>query len=171
MSSRPLPAADDEVPGCGLAAYAGILIVLGLFGAGTMLMSMLSIAFSNVEKGPAPLVPGNQTPVWAMSAMRKARLVRVDEVPLAFHDESAAGDGSVACALMDDRLVKVDGESGQTLMYAEVSGVRSEEAPRGGLVVVAEGPGAELRCAFRAGEGGDKMARQLQAEVDTAHGR
>jgi hypothetical protein len=162
------PEEVDQMPGCGLAAYTLLLAVVGVVGTVGMLASMYAMAVSTAPKAPAPLVGGHETPVWALSPMRKARLVEVDEVPLAFHDESDWGDATVACALMADRLVKVDGETGATLPYQAIRAVRAEGDEDLGITVHAEGPDQTISCRFRANEGGDNMARQLQAEVDRA---
>ncbi len=158
----------DALPGCGLAAYTLLLAGLGLVGLVGMLASMYAVAMSNAPKAPAPLVGGHETPVWALSPMRKARIVAVDEVPLAFHDQSDWGDASVACALMDDRLVKVDNEVGTMLTYAEISVVEHEGDELTGHTIHAVGPDQTITCTFRAQEGGGKMLRQLQSEVNQA---
>lgn len=169
MQDPDAPVDPQSLPGCGFAAYAGILVVfgmLGLVGMGSATLSMLQAAD---EVGPAKLIPGGQVAVWQMAPMRKAKVVEMTEVPLAWHDESAMRDGTTACALMDDRLVRVADGAGATLAYAAISEIEEQEQERGGITVVARGTGpdggvVEVPCTFAFEEGGDKMARQLRSE-------
>ncbi len=165
------PKENDTLPGCGLAAYTVLLGVVGVVGLVGMLASMYAMAVSNAPKAPAPLVGGHETPVWALAPMRKAGLVAFDEVPLAFHDESDWGDASVACALMEDRLVRIEDEQGVTLAYGDIQAVEAEGDEATGVKVHARAADQTVTCSFRPNEGGENMTRQLTAEVKSAAGR
>jgi len=169
MQDPDAPVDPQTLPGCGFAAYAGILVVfgiLGLVGMGSATLSMLQAAG---EVGPAKIIPGTQVAVWQMAPMRKAKVVQTTEVPLAWHDESPMRDGTSACALMDDRLVRVADGQGWTLAYASIDEIDEQELERGGHLVITRGTdpsGApvEVPCSFAFEEGGEKMGRQLRSE-------
>jgi hypothetical protein len=173
MSEQPTD--PQSLPGCGFAAYAVLLIVFGILGMVGMGSATLSMMQAAQEVGPAKLMPGNEVAVWQMAPMRKAGLVGLTEVPLAWHDESPVRDGTTACALMDDRLIKVEEGAGTTLRYADLAEVVVEDNTLDGHVVTArgrtpDGEEAEIVCRFAMNEGGPKMGRQLQAEQRRAAG-
>lgn len=173
MQDPDAPVDPQTLPGCGFAAYAAILVVfgiLGLVGMGSATLSMLQAAD---EVGPAKMIPGTQVAVWQMAPMRKAKVVEMTEVPLAWHDESTMRDGTTACALMDDRLVRVADGQGWTLAYAAIEEIEEQERERGGHVVISRGldpagSPVELPCAFAFEEGGEKLGRQLRSEQKRA---
>lgn len=164
-----------ELPGCGMAAYAGLLVVfgiLGLVGMGSATMTMMQAA---EEAGPARLMPGTQVAVWQMKPMRDAKIVGLTEVPLAWHDESRMRDGTAACALMDDRLIKVEDGQGATMAYADIDAVDVQDNNVEGHVVTArgtlsDGQAGDIVCNFAMNEGGPSMGRQLEAERVRAGG-
>ena len=176
--STPPPLVSDEnvsgLPGCGLAAYAVLLLTISTVGLTALSVATYSLTqgmLADVARGPSPLVPGVQTPVRLLSPMRKARGVSVDEVPVAFHDESEDIDGTVACAMMKDRLVKVTGETAVTLAYRDIVAVElvGNDA-EGGEVRARTSTGLATACVFRRGEGVERMERQLRAEAEMARG-
>ena len=169
------PQATDEqvkgLPGCGLAAYAGLLMVLCIVGMAGMAGGFIGVLFQEDTKGPLPLQPGTQTAVWALAPLRNAKLIRIDEIPLAYHAEQS--DASVACALLEDRLVKVDGERSFTLPYASIREVTADGQEAVGVTVTAHGTPLEggvdaVACIFQPMEGGEKFDRQLKSEAKRA---
>lgn len=159
-------------PGCGLAAYGGLLIafcLLGVLVGGAGMVGLTVGMLQGSERGPSPLRAGVATPVYLMKPLRATRLVGLTEIPLAFHDESDGMDGSVACALMADRLIGVRGEAGVVLPYANIAEVSAEGEEHQGMRVTAAGVDAagaplSITCGFRAGEGGSRLLAQLEAE-------
>ncbi len=170
------PLATDEelrrLPGCGLAAYAILLVVLGFLGMAGMAGGFIGVLFQDDVKGPLPLQPGTQTAVWALAPMREAKILRVDEIPLAYHAEK--GDASIACAMMNDRLLRVEAEVGTTLPYADIATIDTTGSEAVGMTVTATGSGASgsivVPCTFQANEGGEKFDRQLRSEQKRAAG-
>ena len=171
------PQATDEkvsgLPGCGIAAYALLLMFLGLAGLAGMMGGFMGVLFGGggTEKGPIPLQPGTQTAVWALEPMRTARVVAMDEVPLAFHAENHYA--TAACALFEDRLVRVDDGAGFVLPYSGIAAVEAEGTEAEGMVVTASGTGADgaevtVPCSFDGYEGGSKFERQLRSEAKRA---
>ena len=169
------PQASDEqvraLPGCGLAAYTillGFLCVLGMAG---MAGGFIGVLFQDTHKGPLPLQPGTQTAVWALAPMRAAKVLEVDEIPLAYHAEES--DASIACALLDDRLVRVEDERGSQLPYAAIGNITTTGTESTTVVVTStgtvDGQVLEITCTFQSHEGGEKFDRQLRSEQRRAN--
>jgi hypothetical protein len=170
--------------GCGLGLYTGLLAlicVLGLLGIG---LSTLSL-FRGGSEGASPLRSGHEVQVYELSAMRRSGLVGISERPNVFHDESRMRDGATACAMMDDRLVRVESEStgrgwscrgqaegkiqGWQLAYSEIESIEFTGDHFKDSVIIAlgtdaEGQSIEIRCSFGPEEGSQRMMRQLEAE-------
>lgn len=167
------PQATDEkvtgLPGCGLAGYAFLLMFVCVLGMAGMAGGFIGVLFQEDTKGPLPLQPGTQTAVWALAPLRKAKLIEIDEIPLAYHAEES--DASVACALLNDSLVRVDGDKSYTLPYANITEVTAEGVEAVGVTVTAHGTPLEggidaITCTFQPMEGGERFDRQLTAEAD-----
>ena len=159
-------------PGCGLASYGALLIafcLLGIIAGGGGMIGLTIGMLQGSDRGPSPLRAGVATPVYLMGPLRATRLVALTEVPLAFHDESDDMDGTLACAMMADRLIFVQGEAGVVLPYANLAAVTAEGEEHRGMKVTAQGTNAagaplSITCGFRAGEGGSRMLAQLESE-------
>ncbi len=169
------PQATDEnvtsLPGCGLAGYAVLLMFLCVVGMAGMAGGFIGVLFQGEGKGPLPLQPGNQTAVWALAPMRESQVIRIDEIPLAYHAERR--DATAACALLADRLVRVEAGVGSILTYADIQAVSVEGTEATGVSVTAtRKPGTgtpdAITCTFAGNEGGEKFDRQLRSEVDRA---
>jgi len=170
------PQATDEkvsgLPGCGLAAYAVLLGILCIVGMAGMAGGFVGVLMQEDTKGPLPLQPGTQTAVWALAPMREAKVLRVDEIPLAYHAEKS--DATVACAMMDDRLIRVDAGVGSILPYAQITDITTEGTETTGVAVTATGTtdagAVTIPCTFDGNEGGEKFDRQLRSEARRAAG-
>ncbi|MFM2247870.1 MAG: hypothetical protein RL071_3945 [Pseudomonadota bacterium] len=167
-----------ESPGCGIAAYGLLLLGICLVGMTVGGLGTIGFIFGLVEggaRGPSELKAGVETPVYQLKPLRGTRLVGLTEVPAGFHDESEDLDGSVGCAMMTDRLVRVEGGAGLVLAYSQIDVVDVQGDEKTGMVVSAQGRDPQgqaqtLRCHFRAGEGGSRLAAQLEAERLAAAG-
>ena len=126
----------------------------------------IGVLFQDNPKGPLPLQPGTQTAVWALAPMRAVKVLAVDEIPLAYHAE--ARDASIACALLDDRLVRVEDERGFQLPYADIAEITTTGTESTTVVVTStgtvDGEDLEITCTFQGNEGGEKFDRQLRSE-------
>jgi hypothetical protein len=164
------PQASDEqvraLPGCGLAAYTLLLACLCVLGMAGMAGGFLGVLFQDNPKGPLPLQPGTQTAVWALAPMRAVKVLEVDDIPLAYHAEES--DASIACALLDDRLVRVEEEKGLQLLYAAIEDITTTGTEATTVVVTStgtvDGQAQEIVCTFQGYEGGEKFDRQLRSE-------
>jgi hypothetical protein len=137
-------------------------------GTGALAMAFVFTSTLSIILFPdyvrADLMPGHQVPVWKLQPMRDAGVLGLTDVPAAYHDESTQQDGSQACALMPDRVVRVADELGTSLALARIEEVRVTEQDEDILVETVAG-GTILPCRFGPGEGGDRFARQVQAEA------
>lgn len=154
------------VPGCGLATYGGLLIVFMVVSLIGSFVSLLAIVFVPGAAGPSVLKHGSEVSVWALQPMRDAGLLELTEAPLAWHDESAERDGTVACAFTDDALIRVEAGQGSELAFASVEELEAVgEEYDGGVVITASGAGERITCTFREEEGGSRFLKQLEVET------
>ena len=95
--------------------------------------------------------------------MRDAGLIGVSEPPMAWHDESQTLDGTTACALLADAVVRVDAGKGSRLAYATLTTIDVQGTEADGVQVLLAGPDGAFTCSFRAQEGGERFGRQVKA--------
>jgi hypothetical protein len=169
------PASDPRVqgtPGCGLAAYVALLGTFATAGIVGMVLATGQLIQAGASAGPMRYIPGPMVAVWQMEALREAGLVGLTEAPLAFHDESPLRDATTACALMEDRLVRVAEGEALTLPYGQIAGVELEGNPYGDASVIARGEAGAptVTCRFGPEEGAERMHRQLLSEKAEARG-
>ena len=159
----------EGVPGCGMAAYAGLLLLFLIAGVTGMVLATGQLLQAGSIEAPGKLRPGTQVAVRQLAPMRAAGVVAVDEVPLAWHDETPAQEGTKACALMADRLVRVDDEVGLTMAYADIdnllySGSPEEESSVTAAGTLSTGAAGSIQCRFGPHEGGSNLLKQLEVE-------
>lgn len=153
----------DNAPGCGLGAYAIVLVSMGALSLVVMVGSTLSLLTAN-PTGPSELVPGAQVAVWRLQPMRDAGLLQLVEIPLAWHDESFTMNGTTACGLTKERLIRVAEGEGTAIPYTGFEAMQAEVTSYGGVVAKIRGEGAEISCTFGPSEGGDRFITQLEKE-------
>ena len=158
---------DSPVPGCGLAAYAallGAICLIGLIGLGSATGVMLTAP----RVLNTALTSGTLVSVAQLKPMRDAGVLQVDEVPAAYHDETRSRDGTVACALTEDRIIRVANGKSWQLPYAAIENVVADGDESQGMIVTASGQVENepliLACSFGAREGGVRFYRQVQTE-------
>ncbi len=153
----------QAAPGCGLGLYALLLAGLGVAGLVGLIVATLALLQGD-GTSPSELVSGKAVPTWRLAPMVEAGVLPVDQIPLAWHDESAVADGKRACALLADAVIRVQDGVGTRVPYAEVQKAELQKLPDGAEVVLVDGSAAELTCLFREGEGATRFLRQIQAE-------
>lgn len=153
-----------SLPGCGLGAYALLLLALGLTGVVGMVMASLTL-MQGEGSSPSDLLAGTSVPTWRLAPMVKAGALGPGEIPSAWHDESVVMDGSRACALVPDAVLRVEDGKGTRLPYAEITDLHSEDLPDGSFAVALSSANGTLACRFGKDEGGTRFARQIQAEM------
>lgn len=149
--------------GCGLAVYTLLLAFLGIAGVVGVVMSSFALLQGD-GTSPGELTSGSNVETWRLAPLIKAGVLTPGETPDAWHDETALGDGTRACALVKGGVVRVEGGVGTRVAYADIEEVRIEDLPDRSQVVIVRGKDASLSCAFLQGEGGLRMLRQIQTE-------
>ncbi|MFZ5477737.1 MAG: hypothetical protein ACOZNI_13260 [Myxococcota bacterium] len=145
----------EGLPGCGLAAFAGLLLVIFTIGVIGVSVSTYSVFTAGEQLSPQLLSYGGVVDPSLLGPMRDAGLLGKDEIPDAFHAETL--DGTSACALSAGKLLRLEEGVGSTLSLDTVTDVR-EEAD--GVVVVGA---STVRCAFRPDEGAERFARMIRS--------
>jgi hypothetical protein len=86
--------------------------------------------------------------------------------PKLWHDESARADGSVACAVTDKEIVRLDGGALTRISFDRIASIdfKGTEAQGGWLTVTAT-DGAVVRCHFAANDGATKFVEVLNYEA------
>lgn len=137
----------QTLPGCGLAAYAGLLMLIASVGAVMMVFSYYSLLSSGSALSPMRTSYGGVVDPRVLQPMRDAGLIGPTELPDAFHAESY--DGDEACAISKDVLLRLsDADGAQRLPLRELEAVSGSDTE-----VIAVGAGVTIRCQFRPGEG------------------
>lgn len=143
------------LPGCGIAAYVGVLGGIFLLGATGLFFWTWTILQAGDGADPLNVTYGGTTQPFLMEPMRAAGLLGPEEVPDVFHPESY--DGTTACAISGGALLRLSPSGIETLPLAAITSVEGDESR-----VVAHGT-PTVTCYFQPGEGGDRFLRILQA--------
>lgn len=168
MSSKQANAEPDEAQnaaGCGLAAYALLLLTLcglGFIGIAFSTWNLLASAGSN---NPFELASGSEVDEWRLLPMRQAGLLAAGEVPASWHDESEDMSGSTACALTASEVLRVDAGVGKRLAYTQMAKVELLRGAGGEVVLMEAKQGEGVGCRFRPDEGANRFLRQVQVEL------
>lgn len=157
-----------QAPGCGLAVYTLLLAALGLAGVAGVLFSSLALLQGD-GSNPGELTSGTNVEAFRLAPLVKAGVLPPGEVPAAWHDESALGDGGRACALTREAVIRVEDGQGSRVPFAEVQDVAIEDLPDKTQVVTVTGANGKLSCLFGQGEGALRLVRQIQTEVARIH--
>ena len=153
--------------GCGLAAYALVLLGVCLAGVLGIVFSTLNLLSQEPEE-ISQLVHGSEVQVWRLQPMRDAGVLDLTEVPLAWHDESPMRDGTTVCALRPGEVVRVAEGTATRMGFGQISSVNITPGEPGRFQVIISGSPQEITCHFGATEGGDRFAQQLLQEHDRA---
>ncbi len=158
IDPEPLPrlAANATLPGCGLAAYAFLL--LGFFAMGITGLVMWTWTVVDASSGASPnrLVYGGSVSPYQLEPMRQAGLLGAEELPDVFHAETL--NGSTSCAISRGVLLRLGPEGAVRLPLDQIAGVDGNE-----LEVRVTGTTGQpnITCVFASGEGGDRLLRIL----------
>jgi hypothetical protein len=156
--------------GCGLAAYALILLGLCLVGVLGIVLSTMNLINQQPDE-ISRLVHGSEVPVWRLQPMREAGALELTEVPLAWHDESPYRDGTTVCALRPGTLVRVESGTATSLRFENIVELEvTRDDTTGRATITAVGPTHNVACHFMPKEGGDKFFQQLRTESDKVAG-
>lgn len=148
---------SENMPGFGLAAYGCLLILFFLVGIVGMISSTSSMLQATYTRPPFSLSPGNQVEVWRTQPMRDAKLLKLTEIPLWYHDEGSSG--TEACALSETALLRIDGSDAWKVPYTAMESVRSFRQDETMVAVVTTNDGEQIHCLFLPGEGVERFTR------------
>ena len=161
MSDAPNPTETrKELPGCGLAAFAFVLLGIFLAGVAGIVFSTHSMLTSGVELSPSQLSYGGEVDARLLAPMRQAGLLGPTEIPDAFHPENA--DGSRACALSGGKVLRLDGTTTQSMPIASITSVEGSDTE-----VVIHGE-TTIVCPFEPGQGAEQLRRMLTPKASPA---
>ncbi|MDP2311772.1 MAG: hypothetical protein Q8P41_02630 [Pseudomonadota bacterium] len=143
-----------QLPGCGLAAFAMLLVALFTLGFSGVLFSTYSILQSGNELTPRRLSYGGVVDPSMLRPLQDAGLIGPDEVPDAYHAENI--DGTAACAISGGEVVRLSPEGAQSMPVASITAVTGSDTE-----VVIQGD-TSIVCPFGADEGGERFRRMLE---------
>ncbi|MEC7984167.1 MAG: hypothetical protein VX278_03325 [Myxococcota bacterium] len=152
-----------DAPGCGVAGYSCLLLGFFLIGIIGIVSSSLSILQTSFETKPFATIPGNQVKVWRLQPMRDAKLLSLTEVPLHYHDESQ--DGTKACAMSEDALLRLDNGKGWRIPYTDIKEIRAVYESKRHVAVIETASGETLPCFFRPTEGMERFKYYLAEKI------
>ena len=150
----------QKVPGCGLASYSCLLLIMFLMGIVGLASSSLALFQASFQREPFAFVPGNQVEVWRLQPMRDAKLLGLTEVPDFYHDESRSGDS--ACALTAEALLRLDNGESWKIPFSDIQSVsysRDGDLEVATVLTVTE---ERLSCLFASGEGVTRFVREVR---------
>ena len=152
-----------DAPGCGLASYSCLLLMIFLIGVTGIVFSSMSLLQSSFKQRPFALVPGHQVEVWRLQPMREAGLLELTEIPLHYHDES--GNGTAACAITETGLLRLDGEQAWTIPWTSMERAEIVRDPPDITVFVHTIDQQSLPCFFNPSEGAERMLIRLRERI------
>lgn len=164
-------AVHSSLPGCGLAAYMTLLLIVMAFGGTMALMSGLTIVASSQSARPTRLMYGGDVEPYLLNGLRSVNLLAPGEIPDAFHAEDWSG--MAVCAVTHTHLLRLGAEGALRVPF---TGISTVEEVQGGVrihgawqvspntvVQAPAGPVSEVLCAFEPEDGGDRFASLLRA--------
>lgn len=143
-----------QLPGCGLAAFAMLLLSIFLVGVTGISVSTYSMLTAGKQLTPEKLAYGGVVDPRMLESMRASGILGADEIPDAYHAENPTG--SEACAVSGGRVLRVGSTGPKQMKLSEITAVGGDE-----LEVTIDGP-TPFSCRFAPGEGGDRFKRMLE---------
>ena len=146
---------QNTLPGCGLAAYAGLILLIAAAGAVGMTISWYSLVAGSQELSPLRTSYGGVVDPAVLGPLRAAGLLATDELPDAFHAERA--DGGAACAISGPHLVRLSAAGAQSVDLVAITSVEGTESS-----VTVVSPSTTIVCEFGPGEGAGSFKAMLE---------
>ena len=150
-------------PGCGLAGYAFLLLLIFLIGMAGIVSATLAMLQPTFSRDPFSLVPGRMVEVWRLQPMRDAGLLELTQIPLHYHDESS--NGTTACAMVDDALLRLDDGESWRVPYSDIRVVDYHREEGTMVAVVTASNGETLPCFFEPGEGVERFVGHMEEQL------
>ncbi len=146
-----------------MGLYAILLLFIFLVGVAGMIGGTIGLLNSEPEEA-RNLVHGSEVQVWRLQPMRDAKLLKLTEVPAAWHDESPRFDGTTACVLTTEGVGRVDGDQHWFAPWEAISDTHAAPTPQGRVSITIEAQDKTFACLFGQGEGAERFLRQISAE-------
>ena len=163
--------ADDKIytgaAGCGMGMYAIVLVVICGIGVIGMFGATLGLLHAEPD-GARTLVHGSKVAVWRLQPMRDVGLLKLTEVPQAWHDESPRFDGTTACVMTPAYVGRVEDGTATTLAWADITATNVARTETDQMTIEMVGDNAQLSCHFGPNEGADRFLRMVESERQSA---
>lgn len=143
-----------QLPGCGLAAFAMLLLTIFLTGITGISISMYSMLTAGAQLTPEKLAYGGVVDSRMLEPLRDAGILGEDEIPDAYHSENTSG--SEACAISGDRVLRIGAAGAKSMKLTDITTLGGDDE-----VVTIDGP-TPFSCQFAPNEGGDRFRRMLE---------
>ena len=95
--------------------------------------------------------------------MRDAKLLELLEIPLYYHDESR--NGSEACAMTEDALLRVEDDNAWRIPYAAMQSVKQIRDGGELYARVSTKDNQDLNCYFEPGEGVERFVIFVKEKI------
>jgi len=153
----------EGLPGCGMGLYAIVLMLI--CGMGLVGMCGATVALMNSEPNEARnLVHGSEVQVWRLQPMRDAQLLKLTQVPMAWHDESPRFDGTTSCVVTEAMVARLENGNPTQLKWDEITATEVERTQSDKMTVSIVGKAARFSCHFGPNEGADRFLRMIESE-------
>ena len=153
-------------PGCGLASYSCLLLLFFLVGVAGLIISSMALIQGQLVTKSYYVKPGHQVQPRRLKAMWEAKVIKMEEIPILYHDES--NNGSIACALMENGIVRVDDDQAWKIEYDQLIDALSEKDGYGTIVRAITKDQEQLPCHFEQSEGQGIFLAELKAQIKRA---
>ncbi len=144
-----------RLPGCGIAAFVGVLFVIFSAGVAGIIFSWYSMLTSGGELAPQNVSYGGVIDARMLAPMREAKLLGPTEIPDVFHAENVGG--TEACAVSSEKVLRLSEDAGaQSIPLAAITEVTGTDTE-----VTIRSAEATITCPFEPGEGAPRFKRML----------
>jgi len=148
-----------QLPGCGLAGFAMLLLAIFTVGISGVFLSTYSILTSGNELTPRNLSYGGVVDAAMLKPLRDAGLIDEGEIPEAYHAENV--EGTAACAISGGEVMRVGGGGAASMPLTSITSVGGTDE-----AVVITGD-TTFTCTFGKDEGGARFRRMLENRETT----
>ena len=159
-----------NAPGCGVATYAILLLLICLAGLVGIAFSSWNLLSASRHTDPFSLMSGTDVDPSRLEPLREAGLLGPQEVPMAFHDESPDMSGTTACAMTASAMLRVEPGQARRLSFDDMADIQAITGATGDVFLMTSLDGDDqhsLACRFGPNQGGTRFLRQVQVELLT----
>ncbi len=106
---------------------------------------------------------GKMVSVWRLQPMRDAKVIDLTEIPLYYHDET--NNGSSACAITEDALLRVEKGKGWKIPFADITSVEKIRDKKVIVIQSSTKSGEQLPCFFYPSEGDVLFLNEIRSRL------